>query len=139
MGRRPSKDGKYVELVRKLREFLKNEINRLLNRIVVIVIERLDLRSPDLTRRMNRLITNLGRRYINKKIERLKELYGIEIIFSQECSSCGYIDKRNRKDTQKINAQVNGARNILKRSFLHTPKKRDTKGVIVLPVQTPSV
>jgi putative transposase len=63
----------------------------------------------------------------------LQELYGIEVIeinpayTSQECSSCGYIDKKNRKDTQEfeckackkqINAQVNGAKNILKRSSL---------------------
>jgi len=60
-------------------------------------------------------------------------LYGIEIIeinpayTSQECSSCGYVDERNRKNTQefecracknKINAQINGAKNILKRSSL---------------------
>jgi len=46
---------------------------------------------------------------------------------SQECSSCGYVDKENRKSTQefkckccgnKINAQVNGAKNTLKRSSL---------------------
>ncbi|MFN4307050.1 zinc ribbon domain-containing protein, partial [Sulfurihydrogenibium azorense] len=43
---------------------------------------------------------------------------------SQTCSSCGYVDVKNRKNTQefeckacgkKINAQVNGARNILAR------------------------
>jgi len=67
---------------RKMREFLKNEI------------ERLDLRSPDLTRRRNRLITNFGKRYINEKIERLRKLYCIDFIFvnpafsSQENSEC---------------------------------------------------
>ena len=49
---------------------------------------------------------------------------------SQECSSCGYVDERNRKNTQefecracknKINAQINGAKNILKRSSLGNP------------------
>jgi len=150
-GKRPSQDKKYRELVRKLREFFKNEVNRLLNRVIdiykpkVIVIEKLDLRNLDLSKRMNRLVTNFGKRYINEKIERLKQLYNIEVIFvnpaytSQECSNCGYVDKGNRKDThtfkckvcgKKINAQVNGARNILKRSSLgdliksHTPKKK---------------
>jgi Transposase and inactivated derivatives len=82
---------------------------------------------------MNRMIQNFGKRYIKEKLERLQQLYGIEIIeinpayISQECSCCGYIDKKNRKDTQefeckacgnKTNAQINGAKNILKRSSL---------------------
>jgi len=148
---KPSKDKKYRELIQKFRDFLKSEINRIFNRIIqiykpkVIVLEKLDFRSPELSKRLNRLISNFGKRYINEKIERLKQLYGIEIIFinpaytSQECSNCGYIDKENRKDTQtfeckacgnKINAQVNGARNISKRSSLrdlitpYTSKKK---------------
>jgi putative transposase len=50
--------------------------------------------------------------------------------------SCGYVDKKNRKDTQefeckacgnKTNVQVNGAKNIFKRSSLgslHLTKKQ---------------
>ena len=68
-----------------------------------------------------------------KLSERLQQSYGIEVIeinpayTSQECSSCGYVDERNRKNTQefecracknKINTQINGAKNILKRSSL---------------------
>jgi len=147
---KPLKDKKYKELVQKFRDFLKSEINRIFNRIIdlykpkVIVLEKLDFRSPDLSKRLNRLISNFGKRYINEKIERLKQLYGIDVIFinpaytSQECSNCGYIDKENRKDTHifeckacgnKINAQVNGARNISKRSSLgeitpYTSKKK---------------
>jgi putative transposase len=98
-----------------------------------LIIERLDFRSPELSKRMNRLIQNLGKRYVKEKLERLHQVYGIEIeevnlaYSSQECSSCGYVDKENRKSTQefeckccgnKINAQVNGAKNILKRSSL---------------------
>jgi putative transposase len=79
-----------------------------------------------------------------EKLNRFRELYSIEIIevnpayTSHECSCCGYIDEKNRKDThhfkckacgRKLNAQVNGARNISKRSSLtgirlHTPKKQ---------------
>jgi putative transposase len=118
---------------------LENEINRLINVIIKIykpkriIVERLDFRSPELSKELNRLIQNFGKRYIKQKLERLQQLYGIEIIeinpayTSQECSCCGYIDKKNRKDAQefeckvcrnKTNAQVNGAKNILKRSSL---------------------
>ncbi|HYA26995.1 MAG TPA: hypothetical protein VEE82_03265 [Thermodesulfovibrionales bacterium] len=51
----------YDNLVNTVREFMKNEINRVLNRIVdiykpaEIVVERLDFRSPELSRRMNRV------------------------------------------------------------------------------------
>ncbi len=94
---------------------------------------------------MNRMIQNFGKRYIKQKLERLQELYGIEVIevnpayTSQECSSCGYVDKGNRKDTQefeckacgnKTNAQINGAKNIFKRSSLeslHLTKKQVLK------------
>ncbi|MEJ5300277.1 MAG: zinc ribbon domain-containing protein [Thermodesulforhabdaceae bacterium] len=150
-GLKPLQDKKYVAYVRRLREFLKKEINRFLNRIVDLykpanlIIEKLDFRSPGLSRRMNRLVQNLGRRYFLQKVHRLRELLGIEVVevnpayTSQECSNCGYVDERNRKDTQsfeckacglKLNAQVNGARNIRRRSSLvdliklHTPKKK---------------
>jgi len=136
---KPKRDKKYRELIQKFRDFLKSEINRIFNRIIdiykpkVIVLEKLDFRSPELSKRLNRLISNFGKRYINEKIERLRQICGIEIIFinpaytSQECSNCGYIDKENRKDTHifeckacgnKINAQINGARNIFRRSSL---------------------
>jgi transposase, IS605 OrfB family, central region len=136
---KPRDDKKYRQYVDKLRDYLKNEINRLLNVIVKIykpkriIVEKLDFRSPELSKRLNRLIQRFGKKYIKQKLERLQQLYGIEIIeinpayTSQECSSCGYVDERNRKNTQefecrtcknKINAQINGAKNILKRSSL---------------------
>jgi putative transposase len=151
---KPRDDKKYREYVDNLRDLLKNEINRLINIIVKvykpkkIIIERLDFRSPELSKRLNRMIQNFGKRYIKQKLQRLQELYGIEIVevnpayTSQECSSCGYVDKKNRKDSQefeckicgnKINAQVNGAKNILKRSSLgslHLTKKQILKMLI---------
>ncbi|MEM3368641.1 MAG: RNA-guided endonuclease TnpB family protein [Thermoproteota archaeon] len=148
-GIKPSQDKKYKRMIGKLRSFLKNEVNRYINNLVelykpeVIVLERLDFRNQNLSKRMNRLVSNFGKRVIKEKIKRLKEIYGIEIVevnpaySSQTCCKCGYIDKRNRKDTQtficracgyKANAQVNGARNILNRRSIegvkvHTPKK----------------
>jgi transposase, IS605 OrfB family, central region len=135
-----------------LREFLKNEINRLINIIIKIykpkriVIEKLDFRSPELSKRMNRMIQNFGKRYIKEKLQKLQELYGIEVVeinpayTSQECSCCGYIDKKNRKDTQefeckacgnKTNAQINGAKNILKRSSLGNLRKKQVLKILI--------
>jgi putative transposase len=103
--------------------------NRLINVIIEIykpkriIVERLDFRSPELSKELNRLIQNFGKRYIKQKLERLQELYGIEIIeinpayTSQECSCYGYADKACGN---KTNAQVNGAKNILKRSSLRS-------------------
>ena len=136
---KPRDDKKYRQCVDNLRELLKNEINRLINTITKIykpkriIVERLDFRSPELSKRMNRLLQNFGKRYIKEKLQRLSQLYGIEVVeinpayTSQECNSCGYVDKNNRKDTQefeckacknKTNAQINGAKNILKISSL---------------------
>ncbi len=76
---------------------------------------------------MDETLPNFGKRYIEEKLRRLQEVYGIEVVeinpayTSQECNSCGYIDRRNRKDTEgfecklcgkRANAQVNSAKNI---------------------------
>ena len=156
IGRRPSQDKKYSKLVRRLRDFLENEINRHINRLVElyrparIVVERLDFRGQNLSRRMNRLLSRFGKRIVREKLKSLQELYGIEVIetnpaySSQECASCGYIDEKNRKSTQEFecqacgrrtNAQVNAARNILRRRSvegitIRTPKKQVLKMLI---------
>ncbi len=82
------------------------------------MIERLDFKSPDLSKRMNRLIQNFGKGVFREKLDLLREEYSIEVLqvnpayTSQECRTCGYVDKNNRKDTNTL---------------------RDTRGVIVLP------
>ncbi|BCX82792.1 transposase [Methylomarinovum caldicuralii] len=128
---------RYVRLTEKLRQWLKNEVNRLLNHVVAqyrprqIVLERLDFRSPKLSRRMNRLVSRFGKRYIREKPQSLEALYGIETVWvnpaytSRTCSACGYVDPRNRKSQaaltcafcgRKQHADVNAARNIRQRS-----------------------
>ncbi len=145
---KPRQDRKYRELVRTLQEFLKNEINRYINRLIeiykpkTIIVEKLDFRNTELSKRLNRLISNFGKRIFKDKLKRLQELYKIEVIevnpayTSQTCSRCGYVDKRNRKDTQtfeckacgyKTNAQVNGARNILNRRSIGGIKLHHSK------------
>jgi putative transposase len=111
--RKPVKDKRYREYVRKVRGFLKNEINRMSDGMVdyrpmKIIVEWLDFRSPDLSKRMNRLIQSFGKRYVREKLRQLHELYGIEVeevnaaYSSQECSSCGYVDEENKKGTQEF-------------------------------------
>src|SRR5690606_11524463 len=99
---------RYDREVNRLRGFLRSEIGRVLNRLVEvqrpgrIVVERLNFRNPNLSRRMNRLVSNGGRRVTQQKLSDLSERFGIENVevnpaySSQECCACGYIDKRNR-------------------------------------------
>lgn len=128
---------RYSNLINTLRSFLKNEVNRTLNRIILnhapkeIVIEKLDFRNPNLSKKLNRIISNFGKSLITEKLESLKEEYGIIITevnpayTSQECSKCHYVDKRNRKTHctfvclschKKIHADINAARNHMSRS-----------------------
>ncbi len=128
---------RYDKLIRKLRSYLQNELSRILNRIVElykpqeIVVEKLDFSNPNLGRRMNRLLTNFGKKFIKEKLARLTEEFGIKITevncayTSKTCSNCGYVDERNRKTQEefeckhcgkKLNADVNGARSTLIRS-----------------------
>lgn len=122
---------------RKTREFIRNELCRILNRAVEtyrpakIVVEKLVPSSPGLSRRMNRLLSQCGRKAIEVKLGCLSEDYGIEVEYvnpaytSQEGSNCGYTEKANRKSRdgfvcnhcgRTIHADVNGSRVIGSRS-----------------------
>ncbi len=136
-GIKPNESKRYQELNRKLREYIKNEINRLLNKIIKlyqpkeIVIEKLNFQNSELSPQLNRLLNRFGMKIIKQKLQDFEERFGVEIIYvnpaytSQTCSNCGYIDKRNRKTQEKfqclicgrkINADVNASRNIGVRS-----------------------
>jgi len=128
---------KYRKLVSNLREFMKNEINRVINRLIVqykpaeIIIERVSFQNTNLSRRMNRLLSWFGKSYVTKKLNAIHEELGIQVTYvnraysSEVCSVCGYVDKANRKAQPRfkcrccstgIHADVNGARNHLNRS-----------------------
>ncbi len=126
---------RYDQEVRRLRGFLRSEVGRVLNRVAQvqkpgrIVVERLWLQSPRLSRRMNRLVTNAGRRVIEQKLSDLNDRFGIEIEYvnpaysSQECSACGYVDRKSRAGEKfscrwcgsKLHADVNAPRNLRSR------------------------
>jgi len=128
---------KYKKLVNKIKAYLKNEINRTLNDIIKnnkpkeIIVERLNFTSPKLSKKLNRMLSNFGKRAIEEKFKSLEERYNIKITevnpayTSQTCNKCGYIDKRNRKSQEvficgfcgkKQNADINASKNILARS-----------------------
>lgn len=127
----------YNSLVRHLRNFLKNEINRVINRIIEvyqpqeIVVENLNFTSPDLSSCINRLLSNMGRKIIREVFNSISEEEGIVITqvkapyTSKLCYVCGYVDALNRHSQssficrhchKKLHADVNGARNIFSRS-----------------------
>jgi len=128
---------RYKKLINKIKAYIKNEINRVINKIIKnskpkeIIVERLNFNSPKLSKKLNRIVNNFGKKVIEDKLKSINEKYGIIITqinpayTSQECSSCGYIDKRNRKSQEtficgfcgkKQNADINASKNILARS-----------------------
>ena len=128
-------DPTYNSLQSKIRSFIKNEIGRILNKLAskgyaVFMVEKLEFKGGGLSRRMNRLLSRTYRKVIKGKLARLEEKFGITTVevnaayTSQECSKCGFVSKGNRKSQSafhcaccghKINADVNAARNIVKR------------------------
>lgn len=133
-----STNERYNQLQRRIKSYFKNEICRILNKLVkknvgIFVVEKLDFRAAGLSKRMNRLIGRTYRSVVKAKLTRLEEQYGIRIVAvnpaytSQECSRCHYVSKDNRK-TQKdfvcrhchysCNADVNAGRVINQRRSL---------------------
>lgn len=132
-GWKPRDSKRYVAHVSRLRGFITSELRRILNRYVAtrkpttIFLERLNFQSPDLSRRMNRILQNCGRGVLRSKLQALREEFGVEThevvsaYTSQTCSCCGYVDRRNRKSQasfacrwcgRSLHADVNAARNI---------------------------
>ncbi|MHB1704464.1 MAG: zinc ribbon domain-containing protein [Acidithiobacillus sp.] len=116
----PVRSRRYDTLVNRLRTFLKNEIGRVLNGLFArvhpakVVIESLDFRSPDLSRRLNRLVQNFGRTWFRKKLDMLSEQYGFLVeevhaaYSSQTCKSCDYVAKNNRSSQSKFHCRFCG-------------------------------
>ena len=134
---RPRSSRRYRKLVDSLRAFLKNEINRVMNKSLNrfmpkhIVVERLNFQSQRLSKRLNRLIGNFGKSIVRKKLDDFSERYGVTIeevnpaYTSQTCSSCDYVAKKNRRSQSvficaccglKLHADINAARCIDARS-----------------------
>ena len=149
LARRRQKQGlrvrctRYDRLTRRLQSFVRNEVNRVLNRILLIhapghlVVERLNFQNAALSRRMNRLLSRCGRQAVRAKLEEIEERLGVTheerpaAYTSQECAACGYVDRRNRKDRDRFecgfcqthkHADVNGAQSLVGRGSADTHK-----------------
>lgn len=125
-------DPLHRSLVAKAKELLKNEVGRILNALAksgvkTMVFEDLTFQGSGLSKQMNRILSNCGRGAIRAKQDRLRKIYGVEIIkvepayTSQMCHNCGYVSKKNRNKQStfecgccglKINADINAAFNI---------------------------
>lgn len=83
-------------------------MGRILNALVAqyapreIVLEALDFRDTQLSKRMNRILRNFGRGIVKDKLTALSEEYGIVVTevpaayTSQECPHCHHVAKQNR-------------------------------------------
>lgn len=150
-GIKPNSSKKYRKLVFKCREFIKNEINRNLNKIIKeikpqeIVLEQLDFRNSKLNKTMNRILRNCGRSSIRSKLKILEEDYGIKVIevnpayTSQQCNKCGFVHKLNRTNRDQFNckncnytshADINASKNIQSRSSCSVLKGMSGKRTI---------
>ena len=152
LGLKPNASKKYRSIVAKVRAFLKNRVNRIINRIVEryapkeLIIEKLDFQNQNLGKRMNRIIGSFGKGLIRKKLESLTEEFGIKITevhsayTSKECSSCGYVSQKSRKNQatficafcgKSINADINASRCVEGRSSTRLKAPHKSKAFIV--------
>src|SRR5690554_1448793 len=82
-GRKPRGSRRYRRKTRQVRGFVRTGINRVLNRLVgrlkpgALILERLDFRAPELSRRLSLVIRNCGRATIRAKLKALEEEFGI--------------------------------------------------------------
>jgi putative transposase len=148
---KPNSSKRYRKLVFKCREFLENEINRNLNKIIKdiapkeIVLERLDFRHSKLSKSMNRILRKCGRSVVKSKLQMLQKDFNIKVVevnpayTSQCCNKCGFVHKTNRKNRDKFqckncnhkqNADINASRNIQSRSSCSVLSGKSSKRTI---------
>ena len=129
---------RFKSLVSKMRGYIKNESNRVINRIVEVhkpsglAIEDLNFSHPRLSKQLNRILKNCGLGNIKVKLDAIHEELGIKITYvnptylSQACKKCKYVDSNNRKTQSefkclncghKCNSDVSSSIGIKRRSF----------------------
>lgn len=133
-GIKPRSSRRYRALNHRIRQYVKNEVGRVLNQLAAqdirsITCEDLDFRGGGLSRRMRVIVSRAGRSVFKQKLSDLTETHGIEVrsinpaYTSQQCSGCGLSTSENRKGSsfqcihcgKTLHADVNAARNIIGR------------------------
>jgi putative transposase len=150
-GARLRDNPEYRALNQRIKDFVTNEIGRVLNilarekgedRVRELVVEKLDFRGAGMSRAMNRLLTRTGRACVKARLAALGPKHGITVTevgsayTSQECSGCGYVSKANRRGRhfgcrfcgKKLHCDINAARAIRgRRSFPSTDHSRQSQ------------
>jgi putative transposase len=148
---KPNSSKRYRNLVAKCKSFIKNEINRNLNKIIKeinpkeIILENLDFSGSKLSKSMNRILRKCGRSVIKSKLAMLVKDFGITVVevnaaySSQNCKRCLFTHKLNRKNRDKFecllcnykkHADINAANNIEVRSSCPVLRSKSSKRTI---------
>lgn len=133
-GIKPRSSKRYRALQQRIRQYVKNEVGRVLNRLAEqdirsITCEDLDFRGKGLSRRTRVIVSRAGRSVFKQKLADLTESHGIEVhtvnpaYTSKQCSGCGLVAGGQRKGSsfqclhcgKRIHSDVNAARNIIGR------------------------
>ena len=133
-GIKPRSSRRYRALNRRIRDYVKNEVGRVLNRLAEqdirsITCEDLDFRGPGLSRRTRVIVSRAGRSAFKQKLADLTEHHGIAVhsvnpaYTSKQCSGCGLVADKQRKGSsfqclhcgKRLHSDVNAARNIIGR------------------------
>ena len=133
-GIKPRSSKRYMALQRRIRQYVKNEVGRVLNRLAEqdirsITCEDLDFRGKGLSRRLRVIVSRAGRSAFKQKLADLTESHGIEVhnvnpaYTSKQCSGCGLVADKQRKGSsfqclhcgKRMHSDVNAARNIIGR------------------------
>lgn len=129
---------RYRSMQRRIRQYVKNEVGRVLNRLAEqdirsITCEDLDFRVKGLSRRLRVIVSRAGRSAFKQKLADLTESHGIEVhsvnpaYTSKQCSGCGIVADKQRKGSsfqclhcgKRMHSDVNAARNIIDRRSAH--------------------
>ena len=147
-GIKPRSSRRFRALNRRIRNYVKNEVGRVLNRLAEqdirsITCEDLDFRGKGLSRRIRVIASRAGRAVFKQKLADLTEHYGIAVhsvnpaYTSKQCSGCGLVADKQRKGSsfqclhcgKRLHSDVNAARNIIGRrsaphnGFRYQPKE----------------
>ena len=133
-GIKPRSSRRYRALNRRIRNYVKNEVGRVLNRLAEqdirsITCEDLDFRGKGLSRRTRVIVSRAGRAAFKQKLADLTEHHGIVVhsvnpaYTSKQCSGCGLVADKQRKGStfqclhcgNRLHSDVNAARNIIGR------------------------